>query len=409
MTFSSAARHLNLYALALAVCLLWFVMPCSARGDPVTLYTASSFAGEDESASVYTDLLHAFESEENCVIIDHSSASSEAWKQEILNDFAAGNEPDILFFFACSADSQPLLSRVVPVEELNRADPALNLPVNEALREPDGKVYAIPVRPFWEGLLCNTELFDSLDLPLPDTWEHLMEAVRGFRAHGITPFTLSLMDAPHYIAEMVMLACCTPEEQQARPSVLEEIPASWFRAMALLRELAESGAFPDQASLLTERSANALFREGKAAMQVDGVWYAKQLSEAEMGRTAVLPVPRATDDHQPVSFIGGVSMGFYLTRRAYEQPVIREKALRLLAYLTSEESRSRLSGSTLTGLLASSASDLLDAHLMLSPVQDDMNASAREVWLMECIPAVAEGRMTPEECWQKVMAFKPFD
>ena len=37
-----------------------------------------------------------------------------------------------------------------------------------------------------------------------------------------------------------------------------------------------------------------------------------------------------------------------------------------------------------------------------------MNKDAREVWLLECVPAVAEGRVTPEECWRRVMALNPF-
>ena len=37
-----------------------------------------------------------------------------------------------------------------------------------------------------------------------------------------------------------------------------------------------------------------------------------------------------------------------------------------------------------------------------------MNQRARETWLLECIPAVAEGTMSPEECWARVMALSPF-
>lgn len=393
----------------LLVCACLLIPGSITAADPLILNTASSFAGEDASSTVYSGLLRSFEASEGCVIMDRSSASSESWKRSVLNDFAAGNEPDVLFFFACSADSQPLLSRMVPIEEINRDYPGLNLLVSDALRESDGKVYAIPVRPFWEALLCNTELFERYGLPLPDSWDHLMEAVRGFRAVGITPVALSLMDAPHYIAEMVMLACCSPEDQQARPESLEEVPESWFRAMDLLHSLSEAGAFPEQSSLLDERSANALFRDGQAAMQVDGVWFAVQFSSEEMARTAVLPVPPVEGLHRETAFIGGVSMGFYLTRRAYSQPSVRGPAVRLLAHLTSEESRSSLSGSQLTGLTASTAAELLSpSHQMLSPIQDAMNSSAREVWLLECIPAVAAGTMTSGECWSRVMALKPF-
>ena len=393
----------RLACLLLLVCLLGG----TAHGESVTLYTASSFAGEDASATVYAELLQSFEAETGCTIVDRSSASSESWKQSVLSDFAAGNEPDLLFFFARSADSLPLLSRVVPIAEINRDYPDLRLPLSEALREADGRVYAIPVRPFWEGLLCNTELFERFGLPLPDTWDHLMEAIRGFREQGITPIALSLMDEPHYIAEMMILACATPREQRARPETFAEVPESWIRGMALLRELEQAGAFP--ASLLDVRGATALFRDGKAAMHVNGSWFTQQLTEEEMARTAVLPVPPLREGARVPAYIGGVSMGFYLTRRAYSQPDVRDSAVRLLAYLTREDSRNRLAGASLTGLLAETAAALIRPDsLMLSPIQDAMNAPAREAWLMECVPAVAEGRMTPEACWEKVMSLNPF-
>ncbi len=392
--------------LALLLCL---GLLAGGKAGAVTLYTASSFAGEDESAAVYADLLRSFEEAYGCVISDRSSASNESWKRGILHDFAAGNEPDLLFFFAHGADSAPILDRVVPISRILKDYPEMDLPVSEALREADGEVYAIPVRPFWEGLLCNTELFDRYGLPLPDTWEHLMEDVRGFREQGIVPFAVSLIDSPHYIAEMALLACASAEEQQARPTSYEEIPESWFQAMALLRELNEAGAFPDRAALVDEHTANAMFRNGQAAIQVDGVWFAHQLTEEEMARTAVLPTPARPGNDRPDAYIGGVSMGFYLTRRAYEQPSVRDLAVQLLGYLTSDQSRRRLAGSTLSGLTESTAAVLTgDDRLMLSPVQDAMNAAAREVWLMECVPAVAEGSMTPEECWRRVMELHPF-
>ena len=375
----------------------------------LTLYTASSFAGEDDSAVTYVNLLKAFEAEHGCVISDQSSASSERWKQSVLNDFAAGNEPDVLFFFARGADSVPILSRVIPIEQLNREYPDLNLPVSEALREADGQVYAVPVRPFWEGLMVNLDLFEEAGLALPATWDQLKDAIRVFRGKGIVPISVSLTDAPHYLAEMLIQACSTPEEQQARPRSAEEVPASWIRGMKLLRELYEIGAFPENAALLDERTADELFHSGQAAMRVDGVWFAHQMTEAEMNRTAVLPAPRYGEVQGPVSYIGGVSMGFYLTRRAYEQPMVRDEAVALLAYLTSEESRAKLSGGSLTGSLQQSAANLIASdHLMLGPIQDAMNATAREVWLMECVPAVAEGRMTAEECWERVMQLQPF-
>ena len=126
-----------------------------------------------------------------------------------------------------------------------------------------------------------------------------------------------------------------------------------------------------------------------------------------MDTVRVLPVPRKGGEGGAV--IGGVSMGFYLTRRAWDDPGRRDAAVRLLAWLTSPEHLARLNAEQTSGALQASARALLDgAGELLGPVQDDMNKDAREAWLLNCVPAVAEGRMTADECWENVMALEPF-
>ena len=83
-------------------------------------------------------------------------------------------------------------------------------------------------------------------------------------------------------------------------------------------------------------------------------------------------------------------------------------AVALLKELTSEESISELGSSSLSGRLLDSAKDMQTGRQMVSPLQDAMNIKAREAWLLECIPAVAAGTMTPEECWRRVMSLAPF-
>ena len=140
----------------LICCLLALLVPGCSLCDGLTLRTASCFAGADAAADAYVQLLRTFEEQTGYTIEDSSATSDESWKASVLYDFAAGNEPDVLFFFAANADSAPILSRVVPIDEINAAYPGLNLPESAALAESDGRVYAIPARPFWEGLFVNT-------------------------------------------------------------------------------------------------------------------------------------------------------------------------------------------------------------------------------------------------------------
>lgn len=390
--------------------MLCFMLPLAVLAEGITLYTASSFAGADAAAADYVERLKAFEEATGYVVEDSSASSDETWKTSILYDFATGNEPDVLFFFAASADSAPILSRVVPIDEINAAYPALDLPVNVSIAEADGRVYAIPVRPFWEGLFVNTDLFEQYGVELPVTWEKLEEAVVRFNEAGIVPISVSLSDIPHYLAEMSLLVCSSPEEYAARPRTLAEVPESWFQGMALIRRLYELNAFAGNASATTEEMTSQLFRSKKAAMQIDGSWFANSIPQENMNTTIVMPMPSWAAQANPKAFIGGTSMGFYLTRKAWEDPQRRDAAVQLLAWLTNKESMRTLGGMELQGALLESSFTLLEkSESMYRPLQDDMNREARETWLLDCVPAVAEGSMSPEECWEIVMSLKAFE
>ena len=379
-----------------------------AAAEGVTLRTVSCFAGADTAAEAYVDILNQYEIESGNTVIDHSSASDEAWTTDVLHDFAAGNEPDVLFFFAAGADSAPILYKVVPVSDINEAYPDMALPENEALRESDGRVYAVPVRSYWEGLYVNTDVFERCGVPLPSDWDSLVSAVAAFREAGIVPIAVSLSDIPHYLAEFALLSCATAEEHKARPRTLEEVPVSWYRAMALIREMYVMGAFADNAEYTYESASTELFRNKQAAMQFDGSWLAPSLPPESMDTTMVLPMPLRDGSGTAGQYIGGVSMGFYLTRKAWDSDR-RDDAVSLLRALTREDSLRRLGYNGLGGTLLSSAEKMAEGRRMLSPLQDAMNKKAREVWLLQCVPAVADGSMTPEECWERVMALRPFE
>ena len=392
----------------LLLLVLSLLLPAVALSEGVTLRTVSCFAGVDAAAVSYAELLRAYEQNTGNVVEDDSATSDESWKARVLSDFAVGDEPDVLFFFACSADSTPILRKMVPIAEINAAYPDLDLPLSEALREEDGEVYAIPARPYYEGLFVNTDLFERCGVALPETWEDLEAAVEAFRAAGIVPIAASLSDIPHYLAECAVLACATPEEYAARPADRDDVPASWVEGMALIRRLYALGAFPEDALNTSEAVTSQLFRDKRAAMQFDGSWFANSIPESGMDTTAVLPVPPANGGGG--AGIGGVSMGFYLTRRAWDDPARRDAAGGLLAWLTAPENVALLGTEEISGKLAESARALTaDAGRMLGPLQDAMNKDARETWLLQCVPAVADGRMTPEACWDRVMGMGAFE
>ena len=106
-------RIRKLIAITAALLLTVLAGTGTAEGG-VTLRTISCFAGQDGSADEYVAILQHYESMTGNTVIDSSSVTDEAWKTDILKDFAAGNEPDILFFFAAGADSAHLQQPPAP-------------------------------------------------------------------------------------------------------------------------------------------------------------------------------------------------------------------------------------------------------------------------------------------------------
>lgn len=396
----------RLLAVVLALALIG-VAP-AALADGVTLKTVSTFAGTDAAAADYVALLEAWEKETGNKVEDASATSDEAWKTGVLNDFAAGNEPDVMFYFAKTADSAPILSKVVPISEINAAYPDLKLPENVNIAEADGVVYAIPVRAFWEGLFVNKDLFEANGLELPTDWAKLEAAIKKFNEVGIVPIAVSFADVPHYITEFAIIASGTPEEHKARPATIDEVPDSWKEGMTLLNKLYQLGAFAKDANATTEAVTSQMFRDKKAAMQLDGSWFANGIAESSWGTTAVMPFPAYAEDAEPTAFIGGVSMGFYLSRKAWDDPAKRDAAVSLLAYLASGDNAKRLGGFSFGGsLLEDSYTMLNNAKVMLSPFQDEMTAEARSLWFSK-VPAIVDGTADPAAVWAEVMALNPF-
>lgn len=374
----------------IAVAFLSVTISCLA--ETVTLRTVSTFAGTDAGPE-YVDLLHAWEATTGNHVDDRSAASDETWKAEMLNDFAAGNESDVFFFFAATADSKPLLGRVIPISQINAAYPDLDLVESAGLREEDGLVYAIDVRPFWEGLFVNTDLFERYSLELPTDRDKFEKAVQVFRRNGIVPLAISLSDIPHYIVEFSILASGSTKDHQARPADVSAIPDSWVRGMQLIRHLYQIGAFPDNVNATSEVLTTSMFINKQAAMLLDGSWRANGVAQENWDTTIVLPFPPYNEEADPSAIIGGTSMGFYISKRAWDDEEKRDAAVSLLAHLTSDEARARLgftfggemlkSAITLTGTAAENGS-------LAFPIGDVMDSGARSFWFSQ-IPAIADG------------------
>ena len=318
-------------------------MESSEAPVQVTLRTVSMYGGENKTAYIYQDITHQLmEKYDGLIIEDSSQSSNEEWKAAVNADFAVGNEPDVIQFFTdATADMLVKTGKLVSIDEIRSVYPdyakdTLDSAL-QAAANTDGVIRAVPTSGYWEGLFCNKDLFDQYGVELPTDWDSLVTAIKVFKANGIVPIACSLNNVPHYWIEFLMLYSAGVDEFTQIP---ERAPESWARGLDLIKELRDMGAFPTDTDVVDDVNVCRLFMDKKAAMQLSGSWYVADVEDTE--NTVVIAFPGVPNQKaEPNTMLSGISAGFYITRKAWDDPEKREMAVEFVMAHTRQSSAQR--------------------------------------------------------------------
>ncbi len=313
----------------------------STASSDVTLETVSMFGGTDPTGQYYQEIIKNYEEKYGVTVNDVSSTADETWKTSVVADFQVGNEPDVLFYFT-GVDAEPLIEtgKIVDLATIQAEYPEYGKDITasamEFMKEDDGKTYALPVRGFWEGLFVNEDLFEQYGLELPTDWNKFMTAIETFAATDIVPVAVSFADVPHYWIEHLILSNGGVAEHSKTLEPGQPAPDSWVEALNALTVLNDMGAFSPDATATNNDATSQLFKDKKAAMLIDGSWFAGGVTDQE--NTTVVSFPSYNSTTPNTEIIGGFSSGFYITTSAWEDPAKREAAVNFVMEMTSKES-----------------------------------------------------------------------
>lgn len=307
--------------------------------NPVTLKTVSMFGGTDPNAEVYQAINDEFmEKYDYITIEDNSQTSDEDWKAAMAADFSVGNEPDVFQFFTdATADTILATDKFVTLDEIRAEYPdyakdTLDSAL-EATTNPDGVQRAVPTTGYWEGLFCNKDLFDQYDLELPTDWDSLVTAIKTFKENGIIPIACSLNNVPHYWIEFLLLYTAGEDGYNTIP---DSVPEDWAKGLETFKTLRDMGAFPEDTDTVDDAYTGQLFKDKKAAMQLDGSWYAGGIEDTD--NTVVIAFPGVENQKaQAGAMVGGISSGFYITKKAWEDPDKRDAAVKFVEAHTCKD------------------------------------------------------------------------
>ena len=341
--------------------------------DGLALNVTTTFAGEDGNAQNYKDAVAAFEKETGVKVNDSSATSNETFKTTVETDFQAGSEPDVLFFFN-GADANSFIEegKVVSIEDIRKEYPEYASNMNDDLIADslvDGKKYAVPVNGFWEGLFCNTTVLEKAGVEVPGadyTWDAFIADCQKIKDAGYTPIAASLSEVPHYWWEYTIFNHTkTGTHLEVPASVEEGNGPGWVEAMGDVKELYEKDFFPENTLSAKDDETFSLFTSDKAAFLIDGSWKVGGIAAAcqadaedpatldkeKLDKFTVTYVP-TKGERKATDLIGGLSMGYYITKKAWDNEETRDAAVKFVEHMTTDEMVAKFAQHTASALKA---------------------------------------------------------
>jgi len=403
----------------------------AASAGPVELVVTTTFAGEDTNAQNYKDAVKDWEAKTGNSIVDTSATADETFKARVATDFETGSESDVLFFFN-GADSNSFIEagKVVPIDEIRAEYPDYASNMNDDLIPAslvDGKRYAVPANGIWEAMFVNMEVLEAAGVAKPGadyTMDQFKADCEKIKAAGYAPIAAALGNIPHYWWEFAIFNNQSPATHLEIPeNAGDEIGQTWVAGMNDIKELYELGYFPENTLSATDDETFAMFTEGKAAFLLDGSWKVggivgacqsdpndpSTLDVEKLDKFDVTYVP-GKGDRKATDLIGGLTSGYFITRKAWDDPEKRAAAVDFVQHMTSDELVPKFAQHGASALknapdvdpaqfniLQVKAMDMMAGATSLTGVMQDIFAGDCRVSTFDGMPEIVTGRVAAED------------
>ena len=386
-------------AMLLVLVLMLSLVSVAAFADKsITLNVVTSYGGDDGNRKNFENAVKAYEESTGNKVNDGSATSNEEWKAKVLTDFETGSEPDVLFYFT-NADAEPFISagKVVSIEEIRAEYPdyAGNMKDSMMAVAADGKQYAVPSSGYWENMFVNKKVLEDcgVAVPGPDyTWDQFLQDCESIKEAGYTPIACSLVEVPHYWFEFMVMNNGTVENHLELPAAADDaVAAKWAAGLNDIKALYEAGYFPANTLTASDAETVELFNAGEAAFLIDGSWKVGYFTEnaEDLNDFAIAYVP-GKGDRSASEAIGGISMGYFITKKAWDDPDKREAAVEFVSQLTSDEVMSTFVTTEVTALINGAKPEGLNP-LQQSAAEANANITAIAGAVQDCLTAEARG------------------
>ena len=209
-------------------------------------------------------------------------------------------------------------------------------------------LYGVPLDLMTMQLIYNKSLFEKAGLDPnqpPATWSEFLSTAKALKAANIQPFVCGFAEL--WLIESIAssMAINIMGEGKLVETYRGNVPYTdpdWIKVLSLFKELADAGFFATGITNFSNKEAEQLFANEKAAIAFNGAWCVNVYKGMNPNLNyGVFSLPRVIDSH-PMQMWGSAGASFLVNGRS----LLKEEAVFFLKWLTEPEQQIRYAKET---------------------------------------------------------------
>ncbi len=298
-------------------------------GDEIVL---SVLAGQSTSDAGIEDMIDDFLAEKypNVRLEWECVDWGESFDSQLRGRIAAGDVPDIMIGKAqdvANYSGEGILAQIKP-EQFAAIDPSAMETVTV-----DGNIYGIPYNAWYQGVIYNKEIFDRLELKVPQTQEELDDVVAACRKNNITPFAAHFQEN-WKVANMTM-QFLTEEvfaDDGGWGDRFRDGKVSFCKDEGVQRALRQNRYICENtwsdAWIIDQYESDKRFAEGEAAMYLTGTWSLQSVDQyTNAAHFGIFPYPLGKNP----KLIKEINMTYMMSSKSEHQQLIQDIFAKLVS------------------------------------------------------------------------------
>ncbi|MBW4082225.1 ABC transporter substrate-binding protein [Paenibacillus sp. S150] len=311
----------------------------AAEGSPVTIRLMNSLTGSQPEALVFEPLIEKFDQEHEDINVRVETAAGNSIREKLLAEVAANNTPDLFVHWGVRRTENYLKEgKIADLSELIEQDSEVkDLYPEESYNGVvyQGGTYGLPLTNYSYYMMINRELFEQHNVEVPTTYDELVAAIETFKQAGLIPFAANNHSA-RYMMLTWLAQKTTTEELIQRTTANEPFGDELLQAAEKAVALQKMGAFPEGKETLATAQSLELFNAERSPMFYQLGWTIGSINPDLLDKLEVVPFPLA-DAEAESTVLSGTGFYIYMSQDAYDDPLRRDAAWKLMKTLAGPE------------------------------------------------------------------------